>query len=976
MSKRFSRRDALRMGAMAAAAPAAASAVATAVAPAASASTGAAAAIPGGAPRPGWTSDTWEVAPFALNQVALGDGIYKDKRDRMLNYARNYPGTGNVLDGPDRMLHLFRRNAGLPAPGTWPGGWDTPNHLLRGHFSGHWMTMLAQCWAATGDEIFLTKLDYIVAELAKVQDALDQRNFGRVAGRFGQAVQLSDPHPNQFVTLPAGLNAGVTDVTFAAWVRPVANQTNARILTLATSTRAYIALTARISDTVGPRFAITVDGSGAEQRIDSPVQLPVGTWSHVAVTIGGGTGRLYVNGAEVAVNPAMTVTPAAVGATVSNWIGRSTSNDHALLNAAVDEVQLHGRALSAAEVEALATATTDPTGGVDGAGLLARWTFDAEGQAAPDASGHGRDATIVGTGHLGYLAAFPEGQFIRIEPPMVQPNSGPNAVWAVWYTHHKIMRGLLNAYDLTGNEDALPILFRMGEWVHSRLSALTPEGRDSMWNTYSAGEAGSMNEVMAELASHTSDTAQRDRFLEAAKMFTFSTLFNATINDVDQLNGRHANQYMAPNIGYLRIFEHTGEDQYHTAARNFWGMVVPHRTFSNGGAGRSEHFRARGDITSGFTSGSDPRHAETCCAYNMLRLTRNLFFIEPEPAFMDFYEKALHNQIMSSRRDIDSVTNTEVTYHQNMWPGRSRRIGTFVEYSRYGGNGSCCNGTGVESHTKYQETVFFRSGDGSALYLNLFIQATLTWPERGFVISQETAFPAAGSTRLRFVSGSGPLDLKLRVPGWAKQGYTVAVNGKDQKVDATPTSYVTVSRVWQAGDVVDITMPLSFWVDKAINDKSVQSIMYGPTLMVVRDANTTYREFSFFSQLGLNGDLAASIQPSDASMHFTTHGYLLAPYYVADPVPGEFNAYHPYFKRVEPEVVFRSQRTGVPNDAVRDQQGETFLDRVWEAAPFADHGAFMRRVETVSGEWFEAGRHTRRQRQDILVAAARAQSEL
>ncbi|RIQ24467.1 beta-L-arabinofuranosidase domain-containing protein, partial [Jiangella rhizosphaerae] len=949
----------------------------TAVAPAAGAAgSPVTAAIPGGAPRPGWTSDVWEVAPFALNQVTLGDGIYKEKRDRMLNYARNYPGTGDVLAGPDRMLHLFRANAGLPAPGTWPGGWDTPNHLLRGHFSGHWMTMLAQCWAATGEEIFLTKLDYIVAELAKVQDALDQRNLGRVPGRFGKAVRLSDPHPNQFVTLPGGLTGDVTDVTFAAWVNPGASQTNARILTLATSTRAYLALTARVSADVGPRFAITVDGPNAEQRIDTATQLPLNTWSHVAVTLQGGTGRLYVNGVEAGVNTAMTITPAALGATVSNWIGRSTSNDHALLNAAVDDVQLHGRALTAAEIQALAGATTDPTGGVDGSGLLARWTFDDEGETAPDASGHGRDATIVGTGYPGYLAAFPEGQFIRIEPPMVQPNSGPNAVWAVWYTHHKIMRGLLNAYDLTGNEDALPILFRMGEWVYNRLSRISPADRDRMWNTYSAGEAGSMNEVMAELAAHTTDAAQRERFLEAAKMFTFSTLFTATINDVDQLNGRHANQYMAPNIGYLRIFEHTGEEQYHTAARNFWGMVVPHRTFSNGGAGRSEHFRGRGDITSGFTSNSDPRHAETCCAYNMLRLTRNLFFHEPEPALMDFYEKALHNQILSSRRDVDSVTATEVTYHQNMWPGRSRRIGNTVEYSRYGGNGSCCNGTGVESHTKYQETVFFRSADGSALYLNLFIQATLTWPERGFVIAQETAFPAVGSTRLRFVSGSGALDLKLRVPGWARQGYAVAVNGVDQEVEATPTSYVTISRSWKAGDVVDVSMPLSFHVDKAINDKSVQSIMYGPTLMVVRDATPSYREFTFFPHVGLDGDLAAAIQPTDASMHFTTHGFLLAPYYVADPVPGEFNAFHPYVKRVEPEVVFRSQRTGVPNDAIRDAEGETFLDRVWEAAPFADHGTFVRRVEAVSKEWADAGRHNRQQRQAILVAAARAQSEL
>jgi hypothetical protein len=111
-------------------------------------------------------------------------------------------------------------------------------------------------------------------------------------------------------------------------------------------------------------------------------------------------------------------------------------------------------------------------------------------------------------------------------------------------------------------------------------------------------------------------------------------------------------------------------------------------------------------------------------------------------------------------------------------------------------------------------------------------------------------------------------------------------------------------------------------------------------------------------------------------MHFTTHGYTLAPYYVSDPVPGEFNAHHPYVKRVEPEVVFGSVRTGVPNDGIRDEDGETFLDRVWEAAPFANHGQFVRRVEEVSGQWLAAGRHTREQRQAILAGAARAERDL
>ena len=253
---------------------------------------------------------------------------------------------------------------------------------------------------------------------------------------------------------------------------------------------------------------------------------------------------------------------------------------------------------------------------------------------------------------------------------------------------------------------------------------------------------------------------------------------------------------------------------------------------------------------------------------------------------MDYYEKALHNQILSSRRDVDSVTSTEVTYHQNMWPGRSRKIGTVIEYSRYGGNGSCCNGTGLESYTKYQETIYFRSADESTLYVNLFIASTLTWPDRGFVITQETAYPTQGTSRLRFDKGQGRLKVRLRVPSWARTGYTVSVNGTRQALAAAPDTYVTLDRQWTKGDTIDISMPFSFRVEKALNDKAIQSVLYGPTLMVVRDGTPSYREFTFFKDLKLDGDLAAAIEPTDVPMHFTTHGYTLAPYYISYLAPG------------------------------------------------------------------------------------------
>jgi DUF1680 family protein len=110
---------------------------------------------------------SWKVQPFALNTVTLGNGVFQQKRDRMLNYARNYGSATDVLAGPDRMLRNFRFTAGLDTKGAQPpGSWENATGYLRGHYAGHYMSMLAQAYASTGDDIYKRKLDYMVAGLA------------------------------------------------------------------------------------------------------------------------------------------------------------------------------------------------------------------------------------------------------------------------------------------------------------------------------------------------------------------------------------------------------------------------------------------------------------------------------------------------------------------------------------------------------------------------------------------------------------------------------------------------------------------------------------------------------------------------------------------------------------------------------------------------------------------------------------------
>ncbi|WP_158102784.1 beta-L-arabinofuranosidase domain-containing protein [Lentzea kentuckyensis] len=987
MDKDLSRRRVLQIGALAAATP-----LVPGQAQAASAQADSAA--PQGFPSP----RSWVVRPFELDQVTLGDSVFREKRDRLLHFAREYgPSVMNgVRDdrrGPDRMLRSFRVNAGLGHRGAEPiGSWETPDGNLRGHYTGHFLTLLAQSYASTGERIFKDKLDYLVTALGECQDALAaaaRRSTPRVPGRSGTAVRLTGT-PNGHVTgdadhlkLPAGITKGLTDFTVATWVNLAVRDADARIFDFGrpgdsaadSQTRMY--LTAHTSSG-GPRFAITTSGSGGEQRIDATTQLAAGRWTHVAITKAGNVGTIYVDGVAAGTGT-LGLSPADLGDTTANWIGRAQfpKANIKFLNGTIDEFQLLGRALTAAEVAAVA----QHAGAAGTADLVAWYRFDeSPGPSVVDSSGRGNHAEFFGATdgrrHPGFLSAYTEAQFIRLEEFTNYSGAG---IWAPYYTLHKIVRGLLDAYHLAGNARALEIARKVGDWVRGRLSTVDRDRLNRMWSLHIAGEYGGMNENMAHLAALEPDRDRRAGYLATAKCFdNRRTVFPAAVENRDVLRGIHVNQHVPQFLGYLRVFEqNTAERDYFTAAENFWHMVVPHRMFSHGSAGgqyaaadgypantNAELFQPRGDIAGSLTYQTRPETepdsggGETCSTYNLLKLTRNLFCHKPDAAFMDYYERGLVNHILGSRQDADSDVEPMVTYFLPAHPGATRGFGNL---------GTCCGGTGLENHTKYQDTIYFRSAGGGTLYVNLYIASTLKWD--GFTITQQTDFPREQKSTLT-VSGRGRLEIRLRVPGWVRKGFTVRINGVVQHAKAVPGTYLSLNRFWWPGDRIEITMPFSLRVERALDDPAVQSLLYGPLVLPALNDSRTWRTFSFYRHLKLDGDLRAAVSPLGQPNFFATHGHTLRPLYIAAD-----DAHHLYFKRLEPTVVFGSADSGVSNESV-DDEGFSFLDRVWQAAPFPHHDRFVRQVRDVSGEWQRRGRFTRHDRQAVIDAAMRAEESL
>ncbi|MGW1785307.1 beta-L-arabinofuranosidase domain-containing protein, partial [Streptomyces sp. NPDC002143] len=714
MAPPLSRRTLLQSAILAAAVPGAGAALA----PAASA-----AALPPPA--------SWTLQPFALKDVALGPGVFAAKRQLMLDHARGYD--------VNRLLQVFRANAGLSTGGAVaPGGWEgldgEANGNLRGHYTGHFLTMLAQAYASTGEQVFADRIATMVGALTEVRAALrtDPKMLA-VTGKWGGALE-NVRGSYQYVDLPAAVLGGASAITLSVWVKPTHDGNWGRVFDFGNDTTRYMYLAARNASGV-PRFAITTGGPGGEQGLNGTAALPLNQWSHLAVTVAGTTGTLYVNGTAVAVNTAMTLNPATLGTLANNWLGRSNYASDPVFAGAFDEFNVWSRALTQADITSLQTKEAKLS--APGLGNLASYYFQATaGGSFPDASGRGLTATLRrtwgGPSHPGFLAAYPETQFILLESMTA---SDYTKVWAPYYTAHKILRGLLDAYLATDDARALDLASGMGDWMHARLSALPEATLQRMWALFSSGEFGGIVEAIVDLYALTG----KAQHLALARLFDLDSLIDACAANTDTLDGLHANQHIPIFTGLLRLYDATGETRYLTAARNFWGMVVPHRMYGIGGTSTGEFWKAR-DVVAGTISATN---AETCCAYNLLKLSRTLFFHEQTPAYMDYYERALLNQVLGSKQDTADAEKPLVTYFIGLTPGHVR------DYTPKQGT-TCCEGTGMESATKYQDSVYFKAADGSALYVNLYSPSTLTWAEKGVTVTQTTDYPVEQGTTLTF----------------------------------------------------------------------------------------------------------------------------------------------------------------------------------------------------------------------------------
>lgn len=466
----------------------------------------------------------------------------------------------------------------------------------------------------------------------------------------------------------------------------------------------------------------------------------------------------------------------------------------------------------------------------------------------------------------GYINAIPAQHCALIE--MYRAYNNSDWVWAPYYSVHKQLAGLIDITTYFDDKEicdkALLIAKDMGLWVWNRMHYRTyvkqdgtqderrakPGNRYEMWDMYIAGEVGGMSESLARLSEMVSNPDEKAKLLEAANCFDAPKFYDPLSKNIDDIRTRHANQHIPMIIGALRSYKSNQKPYYYNLAENFWRLVQGRYMYAMGGVGNGEMFRQPytqilSMATNGLQEGESqayPDINETCCAYNLVKLSKDLNCYNPDNAqYLDYIERTLYNQIIGSLNPDQYQT----CYQYAVGLNATKPFGNETPQS------TCCGGTGSENHTKYQQSTYF--ANDHTLWVGLYMPTTLHWKEKGVTIKQDCLWPAQHSA-IKITEGEGNFTLKIRVPYWATQGFSIKVNGKEVAKSYQPSTYVELEQKhWKVGDVVEIDMPFSkhieYGADKLSSDVAsmdgtplktswVGTLMYGPLVMAGTGAQT------------------------------------------------------------------------------------------------------------------------------------------
>jgi len=417
----------------------------------------------------------------------------------------------------------------------------------------------------------------------------------------------------------------------------------------------------------------------------------------------------------------------------------------------------------------------------------------------------------------GYIGAIPKEDSIfgKVAKGEIRSSGFDlNGGWSPWYTVHKIMAGLVDAYLYVGNKKALTVVTGMANWTYNTVNHLPDSLRLKMLNC----EYGGMNDVLANIYAINGNK----KWLDLSYKFYDEFVMGKLAQHIDPMPGKHSNTNVPKAIGSAAQYELTGNERDKTIASFFWDIMVHKHTYVIGGNSNYEYCGEAGKLNDRLSDNT----CETCNTYNMLKLTRHLFAWQPTSSLMDYYERALYNHILASQNPETGMMCYFVPLRMGTKKTFSDRFRTFT----------CCVGSGIENHSKYGEQIYSHD-NSNAIYVNLFIPSVLNWKERGIVLRQETNFPQSNTTTLIY-EGVKPkaFGIYVRKPKWVDGPLQFFKNGKEISV-ASPLSTLGyyhipyIKDAWEKGDKLEIRFPMGVYSESMPDNPDRIAFLYGPLVL-------------------------------------------------------------------------------------------------------------------------------------------------
>lgn len=393
-----------------------------------------------------------------------------------------------------------------------------------------------------------------------------------------------------------------------------------------------------------------------------------------------------------------------------------------------------------------------------------------------------------------------------------------------FYCQHKVLAGLRDAYVYAGSEQARDLFKKLCDWHINVVSNFDDKHLQDILNA----EHGGVNETLADAYYLFGEK----KYLDAAVRFSHRRMVYGMMTKDDSYNQHfldrnHANTQVPKYIGFERIAQLAPDwkesQAFTTSAQNFWDDVATHRTVCIGGNSVGEHFLPSDNCSPYMTNLEGP---ESCNTNNMMKLSEELFDRTHDARYVDFYESAMWNHILSTQ---DPTTGGYV-YFTTLRPGGYRI------YSQVNEGMWCCVGTGMENHSKYAHLTYTHTkvqnvkSKTDTLFVNLFMPTELA-SER-FGLRQETNFPYEQGTKLT-ITKDGNYALAVRKPAWATKDFAITINGKQTKCNDT-NGYCYLNRKWKAGDVVEVALPMELRLEECPNYEDYVAFKVGPILLAAR----------------------------------------------------------------------------------------------------------------------------------------------